>query len=67
MNETRTPEQSMAIHQLLRLLGGSASNSGYRDIFCQVHGAFRVINWLDAMSEDVDEIWNAALSLRNHK
>lgn len=64
----RTEEQSIAIHQALRLLGNSAGISkapNYHNITEQIHGAMRVVNRLGHYHDDIDLIWSAALSLKS--
>ena len=59
----RTENQSIALHQMLRLLGGSVTGASLDERFNQIHGASRIINWLDCKSADSDTVWDAALAL----
>ena len=64
----RTQQQSIALHQMLRILGGSLKPSDHKERFHQVYGAGRVANWLassyDAEFDDEREcIFTAALHL----
>ena len=64
---TQIDRKREAIHQALRLLGGSTGTEDYPANFerrnNEIHGLMRVATWLGLETRKLEEIWKASLNL----